>query len=131
MEHHPHQLRAATRRLMVAANHMAAREGEGHGVTGHEAASVGSALRAGWRHEASFDVGAMTRLLDHDNHDVRQRFRAFARHPLFALRHNVPLALERELALQRTPTLTLTPTTKKKQKQKQKQKKKKTDMGDK
>jgi len=66
------------------------------------AADAGAALRGKWAVAPSFDVRAMTRLLDHDNHDMRQRFRSsFSKQPLFLIQNNVPLEKERELALQR------------------------------
>jgi len=65
------------------------------------AADAGAALRGKWAVAPSFDVRAMTRLLDHDNHDMRQRFRSsFSKQPLFLIQNNVPLEKERELALQ-------------------------------
>ncbi len=57
-------------------------------------------LRGAWP-EPNFDVGAMKRLLDHDNHEMRDKFRALMRHPLFIPRYDLTLADERELALRR------------------------------
>lgn len=68
------------------------------------AEGAGAALRTHWTFAPTFDVREMTRLLDHDNHDMRQRFRAFAKHPLFLVQNNIPLDKEREVALQRTYT---------------------------
>jgi acyl-CoA oxidase len=65
------------------------------------AEGAGAALRTHWTFAPTFDVREMTRLLDHDNHDMRQRFRAFAKHPLFLVQNNIPLDKEREVALQR------------------------------
>jgi hypothetical protein len=70
---------------------------------------VGAALRTHWSFAPTFEVQEMTRLLDHDNHDMRQRFRSFAKHPLFLFQNNIPLDKEREVALQRTPPPSLPP----------------------
>ena len=43
----------------------------------------------------------MTELLDHDNHDMRKKFRAFMSDPVFVPKYNISLEEERELALQR------------------------------
>ncbi|QRV82258.1 acyl-CoA dehydrogenase [Ceratobasidium sp. AG-Ba] len=50
---------------------------------------------------ASFNVQELKRVFDHDNFDKRDAFRALADEPLFVPRHNVSLAYERELALDR------------------------------
>ncbi|KAG8720356.1 hypothetical protein FRC08_000454 [Ceratobasidium sp. 394] len=50
---------------------------------------------------ASFNVDELKRVFDHDNFDKRDAFRALADEPLFVPRHNVSLAYERELALDR------------------------------
>lgn len=95
-------LHATTRRVEVLAGHLA----DANRARLDPGGVVGERLRGGWGEEACFDVGAMTRLLDHDNHDMRHRFRAFARRhlDLFLVRHDIPLHLERQLALQRTPS---------------------------
>ena len=55
-------------------------------------------IRQAWP-KAEFDVDAMKHLLDHDNHEKRDRFRQFLKDPLFAPRYNLTLDEERELAL--------------------------------
>merc|ERR550519_2709005 len=43
----------------------------------------------------------MTELLDHDNHEMRKKFRKFMSDPVFVPKYNVSLEEERELALRR------------------------------
>ena len=62
--------------------------------------SAPSELRSSWPKPA-FDVAAMRHLLDHDNHEMRDKFRALLADPLFKPRYNLTLEEERELALQR------------------------------
>ena len=52
--------------------------------------------RAGWP-AASFDVAAMTHLLDHDNHQMRKELRDFLSDPLFSPKYNISLEEEREV----------------------------------
>jgi len=51
----------------------------------------------------TFDTAKMTHLLDHDNHDMRDRFRRFQQNPdtYMKPKYNISLAEEREVALQR------------------------------
>lgn len=49
----------------------------------------------------TFDLPAMTALLDHDNHEMRKKFRAFMSEPVMVPRYNIPLEEEREVALAR------------------------------
>jgi len=70
-------------------------------VTPQACASPGDQLRQGWKTAPSFDVKEMGRLLDHDNHEMREALRAFLKKPLYMMGHNVPLRDEREFALQR------------------------------
>jgi hypothetical protein len=76
---------------------------EGSPAAATKEGGVGAALRSKWAFEPTFEVQEMTKLLDHDNHDMRQRFRSFAKHPLFLLQNNISLEKEREVALQSTP----------------------------
>jgi hypothetical protein len=57
-------------------------------------------LRYSWP-KPTFDVTQMKRLLDHDNHEMRDKFRELLKEPLFTPRFNLSLEDERELALQR------------------------------
>lgn len=57
-------------------------------------------LRSSWP-KATFSIGKMKHLLDHDNHEVRDRFRDFFKQPLFQPRFNMTMEEERELALKR------------------------------
>jgi hypothetical protein len=95
---------SAVRRLRMTEAHLRAPLQQQQELEGASAAAegVGAALRTHWTFAPTFDVREMTRLLDHDNHDMRQRFRAFAKHPLFLVQNNIPLDKEREVALQRT-----------------------------
>ncbi len=43
----------------------------------------------------------MTELLDHDNHEMRKKFRQFVSDPVMVPRYNIPLHEERDVALQR------------------------------
>ncbi|MPC69958.1 hypothetical protein E2C01_064191 [Portunus trituberculatus] len=43
----------------------------------------------------------MTALLDHDNHDMRKKFREFMSDPVMKPRYNISLEEEREVALAR------------------------------
>ena len=54
--------------------------------------------RAGWP-AASFDVPAMTHLLDHDNHEMRKELREFLSDPLFSPKYNISLEEEREVGI--------------------------------
>ncbi|XP_078489499.1 uncharacterized protein LOC100181361 [Ciona intestinalis] len=49
----------------------------------------------------TFDPSKMTELLDHDNHEMRKKFREFMSDPVMTPRYDIPLAEEREVALQR------------------------------
>lgn len=48
-----------------------------------------------------FDPKELQRLLDHDNHDTRQKLYAFTKTPLFVPRFNISLEEQRDLALRR------------------------------
>ena len=50
----------------------------------------------------------MTELLDHDNHEMRNRFRQFVSEPVMIPRYNIPLLEERDVALQRLQVQTST-----------------------
>lgn len=49
----------------------------------------------------NFNVQAMTELLDHDNHAMRAKFREFMNDPVMVPRYNIPLDVERDVALER------------------------------
>ncbi|KAK7065415.1 acyl-Coenzyme A oxidase [Halocaridina rubra] len=49
----------------------------------------------------TFNVEAMTALLDHDNHEMRAKFREFMSDPVMLPRYNIPLHEERDVALAR------------------------------
>jgi len=49
----------------------------------------------------SFDVDRMTYLLDHDNRDMRKRFRVFMSDPVMTPQYNISLPEERDVALKR------------------------------
>ncbi|MFT4970078.1 MAG: acyl-CoA oxidase [Chitinophagales bacterium] len=53
------------------------------------------------RKELEFDHAKMQNLLEHDNHETRAQLRDLFKDPLFIPRYNIPLAEERELALNR------------------------------
>jgi len=57
-------------------------------------------IRQAW-FAPEFPVQKMTHLLDHDNHEMRQKFREFISEPVMIPRYNISLAEERELALRR------------------------------
>ena len=57
-------------------------------------------IRQSW-FAATFPVEKLTHLLDHDNHEMRQKFREFISEPVMIPRYNISLAEERELALRR------------------------------
>ena len=62
-------------------------------------------LREEWG-KPSFEVMAMTRLLDHDNHEKRAKFREIlSEDPLMTPKYNISLDEERELALKRLKKL--------------------------
>ncbi|XP_076806339.1 uncharacterized protein LOC143449896 [Clavelina lepadiformis] len=59
-------------------------------------------IRLSWnRDKPTFDVDAMARLLDHDNHEMRKDFREFVSDPIMTPKYNIPLAEERDVALKR------------------------------
>jgi acyl-CoA oxidase len=49
----------------------------------------------------TFPVQKLTDLLDHDNHEMRNKFREFISEPVMVPRYDIPLAEERDLALRR------------------------------
>jgi len=51
--------------------------------------------------QPSFPVSEMTKLLDHDNHQMRADFRRFISEPVMVPRYNISLEEERDLALRR------------------------------
>merc|ERR1712141_379596 len=57
-------------------------------------------IRQAW-FAPEFPVPKMTHLLDHDNHEMRDKFRDFISEPVMVPRYNISLAEERELALRR------------------------------
>merc|ERR1719225_891593 len=57
-------------------------------------------IRQSW-FAATFPVEKLTHLLDHDNHEMRQKFREFISEPVMIPRYNISLEEERELALRR------------------------------
>ena len=62
-------------------------------------------LRQEWG-KPSFEVEEMTRLLDHDNHEKRAKFRkVLSEDPLMTPKYNISLDEERELALKRLKKL--------------------------
>lgn len=62
-------------------------------------------LREEWG-KPSFEVMVMTRLLDHDNHEKRAKFRKIlSEDPLMTPKYNISLDEERELALKRLKKL--------------------------
>lgn len=52
-----------------------------------------------------FDVKQLQRLLDHDNHDMREEVKEFMKHEVYIPRYDISLEEERELALQRLKAL--------------------------
>ena len=59
-----------------------------------------SALRAAWP-KPDFNIRALKDLLDHDNIEMRDKFREFLKSDLFMPRYNLTLDEERDLALKR------------------------------
>merc|ERR1712029_146647 len=57
-------------------------------------------IRQSW-FAATFPVEKLTHLLDHDNHEMRQKFREFISEPVMIPGYNISLAEERDLALKR------------------------------
>ena len=57
-------------------------------------------LQSAWA-KPLFDVKKMTALLDGDNLEMRQELRKFLKDPIMTPRYDVPLAVERDIALQR------------------------------
>jgi acyl-CoA oxidase len=64
------------------------------------ASNVPEALRAEWG-STGVNVQELTRLMDHDNHDMRREFREYLKKPDFQPKYAIPLNDERELALKR------------------------------
>ena len=56
--------------------------------------------------QPNFDMNKMTELLDHDNHDMRKKFREFVSEPVMIPRYNIPLLEERDVALERLQVIT-------------------------
>lgn len=59
-----------------------------------------TSVRSGYGRQAPFDVDKMVHLLDHDNHEMRNRLREFLKDPLYKPVYNVSLEEEREIALE-------------------------------
>lgn len=57
-------------------------------------------IRKSW-FQPAFPVEKLTRLLDHDNHDMRKKFREFISEDVMIPRYNIKLDDERDLALRR------------------------------
>ena len=57
-------------------------------------------IRSAW-FAATFPIQKLTDLLDHDNHEMRQKFRKFISEPIMIPRYNIALDEERDLALRR------------------------------
>ena len=57
-----------------------------------------AAIRAAWP-KPDFNIKALKDLLDHDNIEMRDKFREFLAQDLFKPRYNLTLDEERELAL--------------------------------
>ncbi len=74
---------------------------ERHDAVETNGVSAGAHLRQQWNAKPSFNVKAMTQLLDHDNFEMRERFRQFSKKPVFVLKNDIPLDEEREIALKR------------------------------
>lgn len=49
----------------------------------------------------SFPVAKLMHLLDHDNHDLRNKYRRLFKDPLFIPRYNISVNMEREIAFER------------------------------
>jgi acyl-CoA oxidase len=62
-------------------------------------------LRSQWL-KPEFNVEKMTELLDHDNHEMRNKYRAFLCEPLMRPRYNITLEEEREVAYNRLKAIT-------------------------
>jgi len=58
-------------------------------------------LRAVDAFKPTFPVDKLTKLLDHDNHEMRAEFRQFLSEPLFKPQYDIRLPEEREVALKR------------------------------
>ena len=59
-------------------------------------------IRHPWNnYSASFDIDSMANLLDHDNHEMRKKFRTFVSDPIMTPRYDISLAEERDVALAR------------------------------
>ena len=64
------------------------------------ASNVPEQIRAEWG-ATGVNVKELTRLMDHDNHEMRKEFREYLRNPEFQPKYAIPLNEERELALKR------------------------------
>lgn len=64
------------------------------------AMSAVAALREAWGGGA-VDTATLKNMLDHDNHEMRDKFRQFMKDPVWTPRYNISLEDERELALLR------------------------------
>lgn len=69
-------------------------------VVSSEATKEPAALRRMWP-EAQFNIEKLTQLLDHDNIEMRKKFREFMSDPVMTPKYNIPLDTERDLALAR------------------------------
>lgn len=58
-------------------------------------------LRGFWTGVEGLDVARITHLLDHDNHEMRDKFREFVSDPVMTPKYNISLEEERDIALQR------------------------------
>ena len=69
--------------------------------TGFSLSKGPNAVRSQWLAEPNFDINELKKLMDHDNHQMRDDFRDFLKKDLFKPRYNLSLVEERELALKR------------------------------
>ncbi|KAF2359072.1 Acyl-CoA oxidase/dehydrogenase central domain [Trinorchestia longiramus] len=91
LDHDNHDMRAK-----FSLCHQSSSAQEAAAVRSKDPASIRSSLPP-----PAFDLPAMTRLLDHDNHDMRAKFRQFLSEEGMKPRYNIELAEEREVALKR------------------------------
>jgi len=64
-------------------------------------ANVPEKLRQEWSTSGTVNQAALQHIMDHDNHDMRARFREYLKRPEFKPKYAITLAEERELALER------------------------------
>eukprot|EP01136_Pigoraptor_vietnamica_P012831 Opistho-1_new@53178 len=93
-----HKSAAAAARLAAATRHF---HGSPAVLISGETALRPNVTRTKYGGKPSFDVAALGRMIDHDNHEMRASMRDFLKDPIYIPKYAMPLEEERDIALRR------------------------------